>query len=623
MVRSSSSPPSWPLAAATILAALVFLNSLGGTFVYDDTFEIRDNPDLRRPSFVLESFTGKPWGAERGYGYTYRPLSWSVATLLWLAGSGSPLPFHLSNLLLHALNTLLLGLLLRRLLGGAGGAHAPPRGVPEAAAFLFAIHPVHCEAVAWASGRSDLLATGLLMAAWLPYSGSKGSVRNAVLAALLLLAALFSKETAAAGLILMPASVAGIAFASGETLRSSLRRIPIRASLLQAAAFAVYLAARVAALGQIGRGTVRGSEMLNPLVGSGYVERILTSLALLAEHARLLFWPARLSIEYSFDQIPLAHSPFDTRILAVVAGMIVAGAALAILSPRGLRAAGLLSLLYGAAALPTSNLLPLPAGIFSERYLYLPSAIFCAGIAILLFGLIPEGRRGTAAALVAILVAAGGTRTIVRNTDWRDARSLYVSSAAAAPRAARLHYNLGVVYRDMGQPREAEAAFARALAIAPRYADARAERGVALVALGEDEAGVGELRQAAAEAPGDAVILNDLGGAYLSMGQAAEALPLLKKAVSLDPGNIDAISNLGTALASTGDLPGALEAFHEALRLAPDDDGAAFNLARALMAAGEPGAARPVLERLEERHPGDPDVSRMLEASRRGAAPAP
>src|SRR5262249_36735767 len=137
------------LLACAALAAVVYLNSLGGAFVYDDRLEIRDNPDLRRLSFALESFTSRPWEASRGYGFTYRPLSWSFATLLHRAGAGVPLPFHAFNVFLHALDTLLLGLLIERLLAAAGAVpDRERRWIAAGAAALFAVHPVHAEAVA-------------------------------------------------------------------------------------------------------------------------------------------------------------------------------------------------------------------------------------------------------------------------------------------------------------------------------------------------------------------------------------------------------------------------------------------------------------------------------------------
>lgn len=652
--QSRVEAPAFALLAAALLALAVFLNSLGGAFVYDDLFEIRDNTDLHRLSFVLDAFTGKPWGAERGYGFTYRPLSLSAATVLYHLGGGSPLPFHAANILLNALNVLLLGLLLHRMLAETDRPRAPLGilTVPVAAAFLFASHPVHSETVAWASGRSDLLATAFLLGAWLVFAGSRGVVGKEIASAVLLLAALFCKETAVAGLLLLPLSVVGTAFARGAPAAGALRRFPIRAWLFHCGAFVAYLVARVAALGQIGRGTIRGSEMLNPLVGADPLSRILTSLALLPEHVRLLVWPARLSIEYSFDEIPLARTFLDPRVLGPIVLILAGLAILWKLDGAWGRPVLTLSLVYGAAALPTSNLLPLPATIFSERYLYLPSAVFCLAAALALV-FAARRRRAAAVAALALLVAVGSFRSMERNRDWRDAESLYRSSIAAAPRAARLHYNLGVVFRDQGRAREAEASFARALEIAPRYADARAERGVALIALGRPGEATKELRQAASDAPGDPVILNDLGGAYLSIGKAPEALPLLRRAIEIDPRSTDALSNLGRALldlrdaagairafrsaaeidpndaasyvglgaaqAAGGDLPSAVESFRRAFSLSPDDDDAAFNLARALLGSGEAAAALPILEKLAAKHPGDAEIARSLDQARTAA----
>jgi tetratricopeptide (TPR) repeat protein len=659
--RGNTSAP-WPraalaaAAAAAGLAAILHLNALGGAFVYDDVAEIRDNPDIRRLSFVFETFGGEAWTAARGYGFTYRPVSWAAAAILYALGGGYPLPFHLANLLLHALNAALVALLAGRLLEEGLSPPRPLLLAPgAAAALLFAAHPVHTEAVAWASGRSDLLAAAGLLGAWLLHVSSRGGLRAEIASALLLLAAILAKETAAAGVLLIPLGDLVKEAARGSGLRAALRSVRGRAALLHAAALGVALAARWAALGRIGRGTVRGAVLLNPLEGAGPLDRILTGLALIPEHLRLLLWPARLSLEYSFDQIPKAGGLLDARLVPALVLAIGAAGAIAARARWGPAALGLAAL-YAAAALPTSNLVVLPAAIFSERYLYLPSAVACAAAGLALATL-ARSRRGAAAAALAAILAAGSLRTLDRNRDWRDAESLYRSSLAAAPRAARLHYNLGVVLREQDRAEESEASFRRALEIAPAYADARAELGLALVRRGRLEEAMAELGRAAADAPEDPVVLNNLGGAYLTAGRTADAVRLFRRALSLDPRHYEAMGNLGKAALDAGDLAearrsfeamaaafpddaaarvglGAVEAsagsltaaaarFREALERDPANDEAAFNLGAALLGAGDPAAAVRVLGSLAARRPDDAQAAALLARARAAAAAAP
>lgn len=629
------------------------MNSWGGAWIHDDIYEIRDNEDLSRLSFVFEVFGGRAWTAERGYGFTYRPVSWAAATIVRVLGGDSPVPFHVFNTLLHAIAVVLVILLVKSFLPPGEKATQTFVSAGTAAGLIFAAHPVHTEAVAWASGRSDVLSTTLLLGAWVLYQREGGFVRRGLGSASLFALALFAKETAAAALLLLPMGAFLKAYLAEPRIGPAIRQVPIRPLLAHAAAFLGYLLARTAAIGQLFRGGARGVQMLQPLEGAGLTERILTAAAIVPEQIRLLFWPARLSIEYSVDQIPIARSLADPRILPAFVLIPCGIAALWWWRPAWGRATAALILLYLAAWFPTSNIAVLPNTMFSERYLYLPSVVLCAGAGILLAGLARQGdsRRRTAVAIaLAIVLIASASRTIARNHDWRDPEPLFRSSIEAAPRAARLYFNLGMALRNVERYGEAEAAYRKALEIVPSYADARAELGLCLIRAGRTEEAAAELSRAGADAPNDTIILSNLGGAYLMMGRTDEALPLLRRSVLVDPNNVEAWGNLGkaaldrgdavearrafnaglaadpnaaalhlglgAALATSGDLAGAVASFRRALDLRPDDDDAAFNLARALLVTGDAASALKVAEPLARRHPGDPQVSALVDQIR-------
>ena len=135
---------SWALLLAGA-CLLVYANSLTGGFVYDDKAIVRDNFRIRAPSRVGEIFATQYFGGPRGTGTAYRPLLLLSFAVQWWIHGADPLPFHAANLLIHAAATLLLAALLLRL------RIAPP--VAVGAALLFAVHPVHVEAVAGLVGR--------------------------------------------------------------------------------------------------------------------------------------------------------------------------------------------------------------------------------------------------------------------------------------------------------------------------------------------------------------------------------------------------------------------------------------------------------------------------------------
>ncbi len=134
--------------------ALAYANGLTGAFTYDDKAIVRDNFRLRSPERVVDLFTTQYFGGAKGTGTAYRPLLLlSFAAQWWIHGA-DPVPFHVVNLLWHAAATLLLARLLLRL--------APPP-VAVGAALLFAVHPVHVEAVTSIVGRGETLAATLVL----------------------------------------------------------------------------------------------------------------------------------------------------------------------------------------------------------------------------------------------------------------------------------------------------------------------------------------------------------------------------------------------------------------------------------------------------------------------------
>src|SRR5208282_3099849 len=172
------------------VAMLVYGNTLLNGFTFDD-----DPYILRNPTVTNLSIKGLfvPTRASN----IFRPVSFATFALNLAVGGGHPFGFHLFNLLLHAAVTLLLYLVLRKLLEGVQQGAT----VAWVAALLFAVHPIHTEAVASIVGRFELLAVGFLLAAWLLHLDDRP-----VLAVLCFALALLSKESAVA---FVPLALAG------------------------------------------------------------------------------------------------------------------------------------------------------------------------------------------------------------------------------------------------------------------------------------------------------------------------------------------------------------------------------------------------------------------------------
>lgn len=448
-----------------ILAGGLYLNTLGNAFVFDDEPAIVANPlirDLRNlPTIFLTDYWRDP---ERGL--YYRPLTVASFAVNYALGGLNPLGYHLGNLLLHAGVTLLVYPLALRL-------HLDQPGA-VAAALLFAVHPLHTEAVAAGVGRADLLAALFSLLSLLLYL--RRDPLPLSLGAYLL--ALLSKENA----IVLPAIllIADLGDPEATPSRGLLRRARdlvtqrgMHRYLPYVGVTALYLGVRSLVLG--GLQLPSPSYLDNPLAHTDPGTRLLTALVIVAKYLGLFILPLHLSADYSYNAIPLVTSAADPRFLvaALALGLLL------LLMATG-RALSFGILFFGLTLLPVANLL-FPVGtIMAERLLYLPSfgLSFMAG-AVFSWGFRAFGGKPLSGLTQRSLLLSFGVvlflcslRTVLRNREWRDQFSLFQSAIAVSPGSAKVHNNLGVHYGMHGQLLEAQREFEEALRILPRYPEA-------------------------------------------------------------------------------------------------------------------------------------------------------
>ncbi|MBI3448959.1 MAG: tetratricopeptide repeat protein [Acidobacteria bacterium] len=597
---------------------MCYIPSLGGPYVYDDVTEIQTNSRAHRLDEIPSLLTTEFWYGERGKGILYRPVTAATIPVLFSAGDGSPWPFHAANLLLHALTTCFLAAAIFRLTGR--------RVTAMATGLLFALHPIHTEAVAWISGRSELLFASAGAAAWLWHLRAReGSRGGAILALVFLALSLGSKETAVAWLPIFFAAdyffpppraeggpeAGGPAFPRGRTLR-----LHAGYALLVLA----WIAARYLVLGQLGRRPEEGAHFLNPLEGEPWWPAApFTSLRALAFALELLVHPAGGCIDYGYRQIPLAtglaHLDVALAIAAVAAAAVwVVLAARRADSGAGARVVALALVIFAAAWIPVSNLLIPSVSILAERNLYLPSLAVCL-LAALLFeeasARLPRGRTPLLSMGV-LIVAAGGASTIARARVFLDAAALFRNNTEVCGESARGHFLYGAALMDRGLPREAAESYARAVAIAPAYVDARADLAQAEARLGRADrakeaaraaaalpsrsiesrlavasalaaAGLGDesgrlMETIRAESPEDQRVLFIDAQLARGAGRSAEALSLFDRIRSLYPGSPVGADGRGAVLLDLGDHASARASFDAALTLDPYDANALYNL---------------------------------------------
>ena len=583
------------LVGCPLLAILLYLPTLRHDFVFDDLAVIGQNP-LMRDLRDLPRLAASPyWNIPQQRRSLYRPLtSLSFAIDRALAGGMHPFWFHLVNLALHGLATLLVTLLAFDALPGVAA--------PAAAGALFAAHPVHVEAVAGVVGRAEILALCGVVGAVLAHrralrsAGGAAALRWGACAWITALLGMLAKESAVTAPLLCFLVDAAFPAAPAPPRR---RRAWLYAGL--GLGLGLYLLARFLVLGTLGVGAPI-PFVDNPAAAAGPLDGRLTALGVVTRYAGLLVWPRHLSADYSFDQIPVIRSPLEPLALAgilLLSLLLLAGAR----TLRDAPAWGFALLWLPLSAAVSANLLVFIGTLMAERLLYLPSVGLCLAAGLSLAWL---ARRLPAGALVAMAVcAAASGRTWARVPEWRDDLSLYQSAARVSPRSARIRYNLGNAHLRGLDYREAEGNYRAALAIYPDFDDARVNLGMAILQQGRPNEALGLLEASARRDPRNPDLAVDLGNAYRALHDERAAEDQFRHALLLDPCSARAWNNLGSLALARGDLEAAVRELADAVRCDPGFATFRVNLGDALTAAGRPREAD---TQFREAHRIDPDL---------------
>ena len=448
----------WLLVVA-LLAAAVYLNGIPGAFVFDDKLIQRD-PRINGQESFWTIFVTDYWYKYIGTSADlYRPLTIASYALNRMVAGLHPPAFHLVNIALHAAASVVVVLLVKALLGG--------RRLAVVAGLLFALHPVHTEAVTGIVGRAEVLSALFLLVALTlqacdyTLSGRGRSVWMPV-GLLAYFCALLSKETAIVG----PGLAAIVDYVvqgrqptatEGESRQWAMRRTLGRVALYAGVAL-VYLVIRYAIVGRFLQKAPPRSYTL--LFGQPLAMRVFTALEILAIYMRLLFFPATLSADYSYRQIPLLDAPNGTALVGLFVAVALVGSFVWAVRRRAWPAICGLGF-FGISYSIVGNF-PVPLQVLvAERLLYLPSVGFCIGIAWLWVGGVDwAARRGglwrrVPYAVLAVVLVLYATRTVVRNFDWRDPETIYAATVRASPDCFAARFNYSAILLSKGKTQEA------------------------------------------------------------------------------------------------------------------------------------------------------------------------
>jgi tetratricopeptide (TPR) repeat protein len=499
---------------------------------------------------------------------------------------------HLTNVWLHAIDALLLFAVLKRMTG----ARWPSAWV----AFLFALHPLHVESVAWVAERKDVLSAFfwfLTLWCYARYVERPGVGRYlAVLPAFCL------------GLMAKPMIVT-LPFALLLLDVWPLRRVrlpwrwnspPGKALLLEK----LPLLALAAGASVVTFLAQRHSGAVAPLVGISLALRLENGLVSYLAYIGDMFWPAGLAVLY-----PL---PRALPVLGVAAaGLALAGISFAV--ARQFRARPYLAVgwcWYLGTLVPVIGLVQVGTQSHADRYTYVPTiglAIMLAWGAAELVERLPRARNAVIAAAVGSCLACLAV-TWFQIQYWASSETLLRHALEVTSDNFITHHNLADYYLQVNRNEEARQQDAEALRINPSYLEARLNLALALSLLGRPGDAETEYRRALELQPEGkqmAVAHSGLGAALAAQHRTTEALPELQLAVRLKPESADGHYNLGTALAELGRNQEAASELAAAVRLQPGDAEAHHKLALALAAQGKQNEAANEFAAVAQLRPDD------------------
>jgi hypothetical protein len=440
--------------AAVLLMAVPFVlyaATLGFGYVLDDEMVIQKNVFTQkgfgglRDIFRFDSFMGYFQKKESLYlleGGRYRPLSLATFAMeVGFFGKDNPnLQYisHFVNVLLYALTAVL----LYRILLGLFPVREGGRwyfSLAFVASLLFALHPLHVEAVANIKGRDEILA--LLFSLSSLYATLKyfdtGRTRWMIGSGFFLLMGLFAKENALTFLAVIPLTV--VFFTNVGTTRALTAAVPLLVAAL------IFIVIRFRALGfMLDHGKAMNDLMNDPFLGMKTGEKFATTFLTLGWYIKLLFYPHPLTHDYYPYHVPKVGWS-DWRAIASLVGYMAMGV-WAVLNLRKRKVAAWCILYFLLTLSIVSNLFVSVGTFMNERFVYMSSVGFCVLVAWFLCRQVPEWFKTRAdqwsilgTGLLVVVAAGFGWRTFTRIPDWKDAPSLNRSAVNVSEGSARSH----------------------------------------------------------------------------------------------------------------------------------------------------------------------------------------
>lgn len=538
------------IALIIVLGSIVYSNSVNGKFIWDDQYLVKDNPYIKNWINIVKIFTVNMGSATTDMSISYRPLqtfTFMIDYSLWELNTKG---YHLMNILLHILVALAFWWLTNILF--------KDKLLSLFAGVLFIVHPIHTEAIAYISGRSDPLATLFILLCLIFYIkyldlNSKSTYTLMILSCAL---SLLSKESS----LVIPILLLVYHFTFKRRIKFNTFAPLLCIALL-------YFVLRFRVLKSMPIFISSFDIAFNNLPGF-FVATL--------NYIRLLFLPFNLHMEYGNEFFQFSDYRVITGMFITLSLLIYA------FKLRNRNQILTFSVLwFFLALLPVSNIFAPLTFYMSEHYLYLPSMGF---FIIIAYGLsyIYKIRKNRvfAISIVMSLLIVSSYATLKQNNYWQDPISFYEKTLKYAPNSLRINNNLGFTYNELREYQKAIKPLKKVIEIDPNYIPAYI----------------------------------NLGNTYFNIGKIEEAISLYNKAIKINPHSANPHYNLGIVYDHLNNRKEAIKAYKRAIKVVPHYVKAHNKLAKAYYADKQYDLAIKHNNRvLELGYKVDPEFLRLLE----------
>ena len=482
---------------------------------------------------------------------TYSPLvlvSWALNHAIH---GFTPFGYHFLNLIIHLINTSLVLLLIRKLGGNAF--------VSIGAALLFGIHPLNVEAVAWVTGRKDVLYVCFALLSLVTYadyiSHNRSSFRFLLLSLCFFFFALLSKATA----VVLPVVLLLIDFKYGHSLnkRSFAEKIPYFSLALMFGALAVYAQSQTPALSAL-----EDSNLLQPVLSAGYAH-LLYFLKVIV--------PFKLAAFHPYP--PSGSITVVLSVLGLVAWLLAMGGGIFLIRHDKTKLAGFGLLFFLIGILPVSQIIPVGSAIIADRYVYMPYIGLFVAIVSLADGIRKRVVVNPIAyyAVCTTLVLTFGFRAFTQSQTWKSDETLWTNVINEYPDCAKAFVNRGMYYAKSSRLDFAQSDFNQALMLEPTMLELHQQMGLLYQKKQEFQNAERSFRSALElNSEYEPVLLNQaLNSAYL--GDKEKAISELSNLIGINPENLLAYLNRGVLYEQQDRVELAITDYSKVIEMTPID----------------------------------------------------